>query len=573
MITSLIAGIFREIAKILELKGENVFRIRAYERAAQNIESLSEDIKDIINENRLTEIPWIGKDLAEKIVEIATTGKLSFLEDMRRSLPPGLVGLLAIPSVGPKHAKLFYEKLGIKNSAELEKACREKKLLELSGIKEKTIENILQGIALVKKGRERMDLGTALTVANEFIAALKNATRITQLAVCGSLRRMKEKIRDIDILVSSPNPQKIMEALAKLPQIKDSTAQGETKASVITQEGTQVDIRVVKEKNYGAALVYFTGSKNFNIRIRQRAMKYGLKVNEYGVFRINNGKEKYISGTTEESVFKSLGLSYIEPELREDTGEIELAATHRLPQLLTLADIKGDFHAHSRYSDGHNSIAEMARCAQGIGYEYITISDHSQGLTIARGLTLAGLKKKKKEIENLNKTLKACKVLFGSEVDIDSQGKLDYPDKVLADFDIVVAAIHTGFKQSKKQITKRLLAACKNEYVDIIAHPTGRLWGTRDAYEADFDDIFRAASDYGTALEINAYPLRLDLNDTYCRQAKKAVARLAISTDAHAVSQLQAMHLGVATARRGWLTKNDVLNSLSYGELIKTLKH
>ncbi|HAH21518.1 MAG: hypothetical protein A2Y00_03400 [Omnitrophica WOR_2 bacterium GWF2_43_52] len=573
MITSLIAGIFREIAKILELKGENVFRIRAYERAAQNIESLSEDIQDIINENRLTEIPGIGKDLAEKIVEIATTGKLSFLEDMRRSLPPGMVGLLAIPSVGPKHAKLFYEKLGIKNSAELEKACREKKLLELSGIKEKTIENILQGIALVKKGRERMDLGTALTVANEFIAALKNATRITQLAVCGSLRRMKETIRDIDILVSSPNPQKIMEALAKLPQIKDSTAQGETKASVITQEGTQVDIRVVKEKSYGAALVYFTGSKNFNIKIRQRAMKYGLKVNEYGVFRIKNGKEKYISGKTEEAVFKSLGLSYIEPELREDAGEIELAATHRLPQLLTLADIKGDFHAHSRYSDGHNSIAEMAQCAKGLGYEYITISDHSQGLTIAKGLTLADLKKKKMEIENLNKTLKVCKVLFGSEVDIDSQGRLDYPDTVLADFDIVVAAIHTGFKQSKKQITKRLLAACKNEYVDIIAHPTGRLWGTRDAYEADFDDIFRAASDYGTALEINAYPLRLDLNDTYCRQAKKAGARLAISTDAHAVSQLQAMHLGVATARRGWLTKNDVLNSLSYGELIKTLKH
>ena len=246
MITSLIAGIFREIAKILELKGENVFRIRAYERAAQNIESLSEDIQDIINENRLTEIPGIGKDLAEKIVEITTTGKLAFLEDMRRSLPPGLVGLLAIPSVGPKHAKLFYEKLGIKNSAELEKACREKKLLELSGIKEKTIENILQGIALVKKGRERMDLGTALAVANEFIAALKNAPGIIQLTACGSLRRMKETIRDIDILVSSQNPQKIMEALAKLPQIKDSTAQGQTKASVITQEGTQVDIRVIK---------------------------------------------------------------------------------------------------------------------------------------------------------------------------------------------------------------------------------------------------------------------------------------------------------------------------------------
>lgn len=571
--TKIIAGIFREIAKILELKGENVFRIRAYERAARNIESLGEDIQNVINENRLTEIPGIGRDLAQKIVEIAKTGKLTFLEDMRRSIPRGILDLLSIPSVGPKHAKLFYETLNIKNSAELEKACRKKKLLELSGIKEKTIENILKGIALAKKGRERMDLGTAITIANECITALRNAPGIIHLAVCGSLRRMKETIRDIDILVSSKDQRKIIEAAAKLPQVKDIIAKGSTKASVITKEGTQVDVRVVDEKSYGAALVYFTGSKNFNIKIRQRAIKYGLKVNEYGVFRIKKGKEEYSSGKTEEEVFKSLGLSYIEPELREDTGEIELAAKHKLPHLLTLGDIKGDFHAHSRYSDGQSSIAEMAQYAQTIGYEYITITDHSQGLKIARGLTLADLKKKKREIENLNKTLQDCRVLFGSEVDIDSAGRLDYPDSVLADFDIVVAAIHTGFKQSKKQLTKRLLSACKNQYVDIIAHPTGRLWGTRDAYEAGFDDIFKAASDYGTALEINAYPLRLDLNDSHCRQAKKAGARLAISTDAHTVSQLQAMYLGVATARRGWLTKNDVLNSLSYDELSKSLKH
>ena len=573
MITKTIAEIFRNIAKILEIKGENVFRIRAYERAAQNIESLAEDIQGLINENRLTDIPGIAEDLAGKIKEIVKTGKLKFFEELKKSVPPGLLDLLNIPCVGPKHAKLFYEKLKIKSVSQLQTAAREGKLLGLEGIKEKTVENILKGIDLLKKGRERMDLATAISGARELIKGLQNGLpNIKQISACGSLRRMKETVRDIDILAVSDEPEKVMDAFVNLPQVKDVTAQGVTKSSIITEEWAQVDLRVVEAKSYGAALMYFTGSKNFNIKIRQRAIKKGLKVNEYGVFSAKGNKETYICGKTEEEVFKRLGLSYIEPELREDSGEIELAAKNKLPQLLTLEDIKGDFHAHSKYSDGQDSILEMAQAAQGLGYQYINISDHSQGLKVAGGLSIEDLKKKKVEIEKINSGLKDFKVLFGSEVDIDSEGKLDYPDKVLDEFDVVVAAVHSGFKQSKAQLTRRLVKACKNKFVDILAHPTGRLWGTRESYEIDFDLLFKAASDYGTVLEINAYPLRLDLDCAVCHKAKEKGLKLAIGTDSHMASQLKYIAYGVAMARRGWLAKDDVINTLSYEEVMKLFK-
>jgi DNA polymerase (family 10) len=573
MIIKTIAEIFRDTAKLLEIKGENVFRIRAYERAAQNIESLSEDIQDLLNEGRLTSIPGIGPDLERKIKEIVKTGKLKFFADLKKTVPEGLLELLKIPSVGPKTAKLFYEKLKVKSVPELQKAATEGRLLGLEGIKEKTVENILKGIALLKRGRERMDLASAISTANELIKSLKSKLQgLKQISSCGSLRRMKETVRDIDILAVSDSAKEVMDAFTRLPQVKDITAQGSTKSSIITREGAQVDLRVVKAKSYGAALLYFTGSKNFNIKIRQLAIRKGLKVNEYGVFSLKGGREVYRCGKTEEEVFKSLGLARIEPELREDSGEIELAAKNKLPDLITLGDIRGDLHSHSRYSDGNNSILEMAQGAQRLGYEYLNISDHSQGLRVARGLSLEDLKKKRSEVDKLNLSLKNFKILFGSEVDIDSLGKLDYPDQVLAEFDVVVAAIHSGFKQSKGGLTKRLVYACKNKNVDILAHPTGRLWGTRDSYEIDFDQVFKAASDYGIALEINAYPLRLDLSGVNCRRAKERGIRMAISTDAHTTGQLQYVHLGVATARRGWLTKDDVLNTLSYEELMKIFK-
>lgn len=589
MISKTIAEIFRDIAKILEIKGENVFRVRAYERAAQNIEFLSEDIQDLINENRLTEIPGVGDDLAQKIIEITKTGKLKFFEELKKSIPEGLLELLNVPSVGPKHAKLFYDKLGIRGVKELEEFARRGKLLELEGIKKKTVENILKGIALLKKGRERMDLAQAINTADKFIQPLKNNPYLQKISACGSLRRMKETVRDIDILVVSDNPDKIMDAFLRLPLVKDVRAKGLTKSSVITKEGAQIDLRVVEEKNFGAALIYFTGSKNFNIKLRQLAIKKKLKINEYGVFRVSSvgvrlpdgkgsasggkgNQEAYLCGESEEEVFASLGLQFIEPELREDLGEIELSAQGKLPQLLTLKDLKGDLHAHSQYSDGQNSIFEMAKAALELGYEYLNLSDHSQSLKVAGGLSVRDLKIKRTEINKLNSKLKDFRILFGSEVDIDSGGKLDYPDNILAEFDIVTAAIHTGFKQSKQQITKRLVKACKNKNVDIIAHPTGKLWGTRDPYEIDFEEFFKAASDYGIVLEVSAYPLRLDLNDVNCRKAKEKGIKMAVSTDSHNIDQLKFMPLGVATARRGWLTKDDVVNSLSRDGLLKLFK-
>ncbi len=599
MITKTITEIFLDIAKILEIKGENVFRIRAYERAARNVESLSEDIQDLINDDRLTDIPGVGTDLAQKIREIVKTGKLKFLDDLKKSLPEGLLELLDVPSVGPKTAKLFYEKLNIKSIAQLEKAAKDGGLLSLEGIKEKSVENILKGIALLKQGKERMDLSSAISAAGELIEGLKAGAPVGEISACGSLRRRKETVRDIDILAVSDSADKVISAFVHLPQVKDINAKGQTKSSIITREGAQVDLRVVEKRNFGAALVYFTGSKAFNIRLRQMAIKKGLKVNEYGVFKVKGDKETYLCGQNEEEVFKVLGLPWIAPELREDAGEIEAALKNELPELLSLGDIKGDFHCHSRYSDGNNSILEMAESARALGYQYLNISDHSQGLKVAGGLSLEDLKKKKAEIDKLNAQfsakesigrtakiaekvirhlpagrqegdfLEGFRILFGTEVDIDSDGKLDYPDSILAEFDVVVAAIHTGFKQSKKQITKRLVRACKNKFVDIIAHPTGKLWGVREPYEIDWEELFLAAADCRTALEINAYPLRLDLNDINCRRAKEKGIKLVISTDSHTTDQLKYMHLGVSTARRGWVTKDDVLNTLPYEEVIK----
>ena len=563
-----ISAIFREIANILEIKGDNPFRIRAYERAAQNIEGLTEDIEDFVRDDRLMDIPGVGKDLADKIKKYVQTGKIKAYEDLKKKVPGGLLDLLNIPSVGPKTAKLLYEKLKIKNILDLEKAIKKNKLQGIFGIKEKTIENISKGIELLKRGRERMTLAQAMQVADEFISALKKLSEVKRISVAGSLRRQKETVRDIDILMISKKPKKIMDVFTGLPNVANVLAKGETKSSVRTKDDVQVDCRVEEEKSFGAALLYFTGSKNFNIRLRQLAIKRGLKINEYGVFR----KNRFVCGKTEEEIFKILGMSYIEPELREDTGEIELAQEFQLPYLIELKDIKGDLHVHSKWSDGGNTIAEMVEAAKRRGYSYLAITDHSQSLKVAGGLSIADLKKKKQEIGQINRKLKDFRVLYGTEVDIDSQGRLDYKDEILKEFDIVVAAIHTGFKQSKSQLTRRLIRACLNKYVHIIAHPTGRLWGTRDAYDIDMDEVLKAARDTNTQLEINAFPQRLDLNDLNCRRAKEIGARLVIDTDAHTTEQLQTMKLGVSVARRGWLGKGDVLNTLSVKELLKAIK-
>lgn len=563
-----ISAIFHEIAKILEIKGDNPFRIRAYERAAQNIEGLTEDIENFIQEDKLTDIPGIGEDLADKIKEIAKTGRLKVYEELKKTIPEGLLNLLNIPSVGPKTAKLLYEKLKIKDVSDLEEAIKKNKLQGIFGIKEKTIENMLKGIEILKRGKERMTLAQAQLISDEFIGALKRLSEVKKISSAGSLRRQKETVRDIDILVISDKPQKVMDTFVGVTPVKEILAKGKTKSSVRTKDDVQVDCRVVEQKSFGAALLYFTGSKNFNIKLRQLAIKKKLKINEYGVFR----KEKFIAGRTEEEIFKLLDMAYIEPELREDTGEIELAQKFKLPHLIEFKDLKGDIHVHSRWSDGGNTIEEIAKACQKNGYTYVTITDHSQSLKVAGGLSIADLKKKKKQIEQLNKRLKGFRVLYGTEVDIDSEGYLDYKDDILKEFDIVIAAIHTGFKQSKEQLTRRTVKACKNKYVHIIAHPTGRLWGTREAYDIDLEEVFKVAGDTNTSLEINAFPQRLDLNDLNCRRAKEAGVKLAIGTDAHTIDQLDTIKLGISMARRGWLFREDVINTLLVDELLKAIR-
>ncbi|MBI4972886.1 MAG: DNA polymerase/3'-5' exonuclease PolX, partial [Candidatus Omnitrophica bacterium] len=551
-----------------EIKGDNPFRIRAYERAAQNIEGLSEDIEEVAKDERLREIPGIGLDLSQKVKEYLKTGKIKAYEELKKKIPQGLLDLLNIPSVGPKTAKLLSEKLKIKDIPDLENAIEKNKLQDIFGIKEKTIENILKGIELLKAGKERLHLGQAIQVAGEFISALEKLPEAKKISPAGSLRRQKETVRDIDILVISDKPQKIMDTFVGLELVEEVIAHGETKSSVRTRDDVQVDCRVVEEKSFGAALLYFTGAKNFNIKLRQLAIKKGLKINEYGVFR----KNKFIGGKTEEEIFKILGMSYIEPELREDTGEIELALKFKLPHLIERKDLKGDLHVHSNYSDGGNTILEIASAAKKMGYTYIAITDHSQGLKVAGGLSIADLKKKRDEIEKVNKDLKDLRVLYGTEVDIDSQGKIDYKIEVLKEFDIVVAAIHSGFKQSKEQLTRRIIKACLNKYVHIIAHPFGRLWGARDAYDIDFEQILKVARETNTFLEINAFPQRLDLNGLNCRRAKEMGVRLAIGTDAHELAQLETIKLGISMARRGWLSKEDVINTLTVEELLKAIR-
>lgn len=563
-----IAKIFRQIAQILEIKGENHFRIRAYERGAQNIESLSEDIEVFIKEDRVTTIPGIGKDLEQKIKEIVSEGRLQYLEDLKKDIPKGLLDILAIPGVGPKTAKLLYEKLEIRDVVMLERMAHAGRIRELPGMKQKTEENILRGIEILKRGHDRMDLKTAQDVALSFTSGLKKLKEVKRIDPAGSLRRRKDTVRDIDLLISSNKPEKVMHAFTTLPQVKEIIVKGPTKSSILSIDNIQVDVRVIKDDSYGAALLYFTGSKEHNIRLRQRAITKDLKLSEYGIFRNN----KRIAGKTEMEMYKKLGLSYIEPELREDRGEIEGALENKLPDLIELKDIKGDLHAHSTWSDGGSSMEEVVKKAKDIGYEYIAITDHSQGLKIAGGLDRQDLKNKKKEMDMLSKKYKGINILFGAEVDIDSEGRLDYPDDILKEMDIVIGAVHSGFKQPKERLTKRIIAACKNKYVHIIAHPTGRLWGAREAYEVDFEEVFKAAADTGTAIEINSYPQRLDLNDIHSRMAKKAGVKLAINTDAHIAEQLDTMRFGVSVGRRAWLEKKHVINALSFEKLSVFLK-
>src|SRR4030066_1509059 len=562
-----IAQIFNHIADILEIQGENVFKIRAYQKAAETIANFTGDIS-ALSEKGLAELPGIGKAIAQKTKELVETGKLKYYEDLKKSEYAPLVELLQIQSVGPKHARLLYDRLGVKSISDLEKAAKQEKIRKLAGMGEKTEENILKGISALRKHKERIPIGEILPRVEIIFAELEKLKETKQALIAGSLRRFKETIGDADILIASEKPKPIMDAFVKIPQVTRVLSQGETKSSVITKDGLQVDLRVVEAESFGAAAHYFTGSKAHNVKIRTMAVRKGIKVNEYGIFK---GKRR-IASRTEEEVYKSLGMQWMPPEMREDWGEIELALKHKIPALVELKDIKGDLQMPSTWSDGWNSIEEMAQDGIDCGYEYIAITDHSPTLGITRGLTEERVYKQIEEIRKINKKYKNFRILTGIEVDVRENGQLDLPNSVLKELDIVVASIHTKFNLHKEKMTTRIIKALENPVVDILGHPTGRLLGKREPFEVDMEKIIEAAKANKKVLELNGCPDRLDLTDIYLKQAREKGVKIAISTDSHKNLHLKEwMRYGVGMARRGWLEKKDVVNTLPLDKFLKFL--
>ncbi|MDP6599868.1 MAG: DNA polymerase/3'-5' exonuclease PolX [Candidatus Woesearchaeota archaeon] len=565
-----VASLLRNIAQLLEIKEELVFKIRAYEKAALVIENLDEDIEEVWKKGKLDDISGVGEALTKKISEFLETGKLGYYEKLKKAVPVNMEELGSVSGLGPKTIMKLYKKLNVKNIKDLEKAAKKHKIQKIEGLGPIVEENILKSIEFAKASGKRFLLGTALDIAEEIKNKLKKLKDVNKIGVAGSLRRKKETIGDIDILITSKNPGKVMDFFTKMDDIEDVLAKGPTKASV-RLEGIQADLRVLPEKTYGAALLYFTGSKQHNIALRKIAIKKGMKLSEYGLF--NKKTNKLLAGKTEEECYKKLGLKYIDPEIREEEGEIEDAFKGKLPKLIGYNDLKSDLQMHTKWSDGSNTIMEMALAAKKLGFGYICITDHvGDTFKIANSLNEKRIKKQRKEIDKINNKIKNFTVLQGGEVNIKSDGSLDMKDSVLRNLDIVLAAIHSGFKNPKEKITQRLVKAMENEHVDIIAHPFGRLLSTRPAYEMDFDRILGKAKQTKTILEINAHPERLDLNDVHVRAAVKSKIKLSIGTDAHEASELRYHKLGIATARRGWTTKKDVINTYSVKDMLKLLK-
>jgi len=566
-----VAQILREIGVLLEIKGENRFRVLAYQEAARKIENWPEAIELLAKEGKLRDISGIGEGLAAKIDEYLRTGKIEYYEELTKETPRELIQLTEIPGVGPKIARQLYSDLGIVTIEQLEQAIQEHRLQNLPGFGIKSEEKIRKGIDIIKKSTGRMLLGYALPLAEEVITFLRENNQIDNISTAGSLRRMKETIGDIDILASTADAERMMETFTKLPMVKQVIAHGTTKSSILTYEGVQIDLRVVDNQCFGAALQYFTGSKEHNVKLREYAQKKGYKINEYGIYRIDDEEKK--GGEKEEEIYQILGMEWIPPEMREDQGEIEAALQKRLPVLVDIKDIQGDLHVHSNWSDGLVSIEEMALAATKKGYQYLAICDHTQGLAVASGLTPEQIQERRKEINQWNQNHSEIFVLEGVEANILGDGSIDLPDEVLAQLPIVVAGIHTGLSQTTEKINQRLEKAFKNPYVQIISHPTGRLINKRDATQGDLALLFKYAQQTTTALEINAQPERLDLKDIDARQAnEKYQIKLVISTDSHDPSSLNLMRLGVAQARRAWLTNKDILNTYNKGQLLEILQ-
>ena len=570
MKNQLVADIFYEIADLLEIQGVIQFKPRAYRKAAQTIEAMGEDIQIIYEKGEVRSIPGVGEALAKKIGEIVETGKLEYLERLKKEIPEGLSKIMEIPGVGPRKALVLYKKLEIKNIQELKKACEEGKLRELFGFGELTEKNIIRGIQMLERTKGRTLLSRAYENGEKLVQYMKAMKRIEQIELAGSIRRMKETIGDIDILVSSDsNPIPIMDHFVDYPDKKEVLVKGKTKTSILLSDDTHVDLRVVKPESFGSAMQYFTGSKAHNIKLRSMAIKKGLKISEYGVFKKENGE--YVAGKNEKEVYNAIGLPYIEPELREDRGEIEAAQKNDLPKLVKYGEIRGDLHIHSEWSDGSNSIQEIVSQARKMGYEFIGITDHSKSERVANGLSDERLLEQIKKIREMNDEIDGFKIFSGNECDIKTDGSLDYDKKLLKELDYVCAAVHSRFKMDRKEMTNRIVKAMENDRVKVLAHPTGRLIGKREAYEVDMEKIMQSAKDNDVLMEINAFPDRSDLNDIHAKMAEEFGVKIAIGTDAHSLDHLRFMKFGIAIARRGWLEKKDVLNTYPLNKIEKIL--
>ena len=560
-----IARLFYEMANLLEVRGESVFRVRAYQRGAQTLETLSEDVAVLGARGALQTLPNIGKDLAAKILEYLATGRIARLDALREGLAPTFLSLLEIRGLGPKTARALFEQLGIESVEQLEKACRSKRIVGVAGVRERTCENILKGIAQWRAGRTRVLLPAARAVARLVAEALRAHGGVERLEIAGSLRRMRESVKDVDILVTSTEPARVIDTLVRLPSVIEVTGRGDTKASVRHQDGLAIDLRVVEPAAFGAALQYFTGSRAHNVRLRQLAIERGLKLSEYGVFDETTGAR--VAGATEEDVYAALGLPWIPPELREDSGELEAAREGRLPRLVEPRDLRGDLHDHTDWSDGHHPLEKLVEAAEARGYEYINVSDHSRSLTIAGGLSVEELRAQRARIAELQSRHR-IRILAGTECDILEDGRLDFPDEALAELDVVLGAVHSRFKQTRPEMTARIVRAHGHPHLDILAHPTGRKIGSREPNDVDMEAVVAAARAHGKAIEINASPERLDMSDVHARRAAELGIPVPISTDTHYLSELDWTELGCAVARRAWIGPDQVLNTRSLEALL-----
>jgi DNA polymerase (family X) len=565
-----VAAVLDDIGDMLEIVGETIFRVRAYHRAAESVRGAPEDINDLAAQGRLTDLPAVGAGVAERIEELLQTGKMAYFENLKEQVPPRVLELMRVPGLGPRKAKQLYDELHLTSLDELLDAARSEKIRTLKGMSAKTEANIVAGIELLRAGQERMTLAEAYPLANKFVERLRQDPGVTAADFAGSLRRMKESIGDIDILAAAADPGAVARKFSEAPEVVRVLALGDTKASVLTRSGLQIDLRVLRPADYGSALQYFTGSREHNIRLRDLAKRRGLRVSEYGLFDVKS--DQRLGGATEGEIYSLLGLDYIEPEMREDHGELDAARDHALPKSIVLGDVKGDLQAHSSWSDGLSSVAEMAETARGLGYEYLALTDHAEKLKIAGGMTREDIAARRREIEKVNEQVTGITVLNAVELNIDGDGNVDYEPDILRQFALTLGSIHSGFGQPREKIMSRLRRAAQNPYIHIIAHPTGRIIGKRNPYAVDIEELFDLAASTGTILEINAFPDRLDLKDDYIREARRRGLKMSLGTDAHMASQLSYMIYGVATARRGWLEASDVVNTRPLKEMLSLLK-